>query len=65
MPVGKDMDGKVLTEALDKKLLKKRPVSSIPSYEDELRVKKLKRDRKLDEKQLEEFRALGYIEDKK
>jgi hypothetical protein len=25
----------------------------------------LKRDRKLDEKQMEEFRALGYIKDKK
>jgi arylsulfatase A-like enzyme len=65
MPVGEDMDGKVLTEALDKRLLKKRPVRTIPSYEDEMRVKQLKRDRKLDEKQLEEFRALGYIEDKK
>jgi len=65
MPVGQDMDGKVLTEAMDKRLLKKRPVRTIPSYEDEMRVKKLKRDRKLDEKQLEEFRALGYIKDKK
>jgi hypothetical protein len=65
MPVVKDMDGKVLIEALDKQLLKKRPVRSIPSYEDEMRVKQLKRDRKLDEKQLEEFRALGYIKDEK
>ena len=65
MPVGKDMDGKVLTEALSPKLLKKRPVRTIPSYEDEMEVKQLKRDRKLDEKQLEEFRALGYIKDKK
>jgi len=65
MPVGKDMDGKVLTELLDGKLLKRRPVRTIPSYEDETQVKQLKRNKKLDEKQLEEFRALGYIEDKK
>ena len=62
MPVAEDMDGKVLTEVFDKKWLKKRPVRAIPSYEDEGRLQQLKRNQKLDEKQLEEFRALGYIE---
>ncbi|MBN1223232.1 MAG: alkaline phosphatase family protein [Candidatus Aminicenantes bacterium] len=61
MPTGEDMDGKVLTEVFDKKFLKKSPVRFIASYEDEGRVQQLKRSRQLDEKQLEEFRALGYI----
>jgi len=61
MPVAKDMDGKVMTEALNEKLLRKRPVRYIESYENESHETKVIRNKKLDEKVLEEFRALGYI----
>jgi len=62
MPVAKDMDGKVITEALDEKLLQKRPVRYIESYENESHETKVIRNKKIDEKVLEKFRALGYIE---
>jgi len=62
LPVGKDMDGKVLEEVFDDKFLKNRPVRHIESYEDEAEIKKeIKKDKALDKKTLEELRALGYI----
>lgn len=61
LPIAKDMDGKVLTEVFQKKFLKKRPIRYIDSYEEETQLKEVNRDRKLDERALEELRALGYI----
>lgn len=62
LPVGKDMDGKVLGEVFDRNTLKKQPIRYIDSYEGEFRIKKEgKKDKALDKKTLEELRALGYI----
>lgn len=61
LPVAKDMDGKVLTEVFEKKILKERPVRYIESYEGETRIERGQKDRELDKKTLEELRALGYI----
>jgi predicted AlkP superfamily phosphohydrolase/phosphomutase len=61
LPIAKDMDGKVLTEVFQKKFLKKRPIRYIDSYEEKTQLKEVKRERKLDERALEELRALGYI----
>ena len=63
LPVAKDMDGKVLIEALDKMLTSKRKIRWIESYESDIQVESIKRRRneKLDQKILEELRSLGYI----
>ncbi|MFQ6082102.1 MAG: alkaline phosphatase family protein [Candidatus Aminicenantia bacterium] len=61
LPVAKDMDGKVLTEVFEEGFLKKRPIRYIESYEGEVGVKEEERKKVLDEKLLEELRALGYI----
>jgi len=61
LPIGKDMDGKVLKEVFNDNFLKKRPVRFIETYEGEFEVEKGKRDKSLDKKTLEELRALGYI----
>jgi predicted AlkP superfamily phosphohydrolase/phosphomutase len=61
LPIGKDIDGKVLEEAFDEKFLKKQPIRYIDSYEGEVKIKKGEGDKILDQKTLEELRALGYI----
>lgn len=61
LPVAEDMDGKVLTEVFEEKILKERPVRYIESYEGEPRIERGQRDKELDKKTLEELRALGYI----
>jgi len=62
LPVGKDMDGKVLKEAFNENIFKKQPIRYIDSYEGEIEIKKEgKKDKALDKKTLEELRALGYI----
>lgn len=61
LPIGKDIDGKVLEEAFSEKFLKKQPIRYIDSYEGEVKTKKGERDKILDQKTLEELRALGYI----
>jgi len=61
LPIGKDMDGKVLEEVFDEKFLKKQPIRYIDTYEGEVKIEKGKRDKGLDKMTLEELRALGYI----
>ena len=55
------MDGKVLTEVFEKKILEERPVRYIDSYEGATHIERGQKDRELDKKTLEELRALGYI----
>jgi predicted AlkP superfamily phosphohydrolase/phosphomutase len=61
LPVAKDMDGKVLTEVFEEKILNERPIRYIESYEGETPIERGQKDRELDKKTLEELRALGYI----
>ena len=61
LPVARDMDGKVLTNVFEKKVLEERPIRYIESYEGEARIERGQKDSELDKKTLEELRALGYI----
>jgi predicted AlkP superfamily phosphohydrolase/phosphomutase len=61
LPVGEDMDGKVLTEAFDEGFVRKNPIKRVATYEGKTPAEKVTRDRTLDRRLLEELRALGYI----
>lgn len=62
LPVGRDMDGKVMLEAFDPAFVHSRPVKFIGTYEDgKPRGKAQPRNKEVDKKTLEEFKALGYI----
>jgi hypothetical protein len=59
-PVGKDMDGRVLAEALRPELLAHRPVDYLPSYDDMPRQARLQ-DSSIDDETYQDLRALGYV----
>jgi predicted AlkP superfamily phosphohydrolase/phosphomutase len=59
-PVGKDMDGRVLAEALRPDLLAARPVDYLPSYDDMPRQARLQ-DSSIEDEAYEDLRALGYV----
>ena len=61
LPIGKDMDGKVLKEIFEEDFLKKRMVKYIDSYEGKIEFRDFKRNKILDKKLIEELKALGYI----
>jgi len=52
LPVARDMDGNMFTEVFDKKILDERLIRYIKSCEEEGRIKRGPRDKKLDEKTL-------------
>ena len=60
LPVGRDMDGRVLTEAISTELLWRRPVAWIPSHDEGTRAGS-ERESPVDEDVLRELRALGYV----
>ncbi len=60
LPVGRDMDGRVLTEAFSEELRRGRPVAFIPSHDDGSRTA-ADRVSPVDEEVLEELRSLGYV----
>jgi hypothetical protein len=60
LPVGRDMDGRVLTEALSGELLSRRPVAWIQSHDDGTRAGS-DRESPVDEDVLRELRSLGYV----
>ena len=57
LPVARDMDGKVILSALEKK----RKVRYIQTYETKTSKQKLKKERKSDKKVIEDLKSLGYI----
>ena len=60
LPVAKDMDGRILTEALDQKFLMERPARYVDTYEDSVRTDQ--KPDEIDHKKLEErLRSLGYL----
>jgi arylsulfatase A-like enzyme len=63
LPVGRDMDGRVLTEGFDRRLLLEKPIAYIDSYDRLLRGQSqtVVVDQKLEEQDTEELKALGYI----
>ncbi|MCK4915439.1 MAG: hypothetical protein KAS89_04670, partial [Candidatus Eisenbacteria sp.] len=66
LPVAEDMDGSVLTEAIDRDFLRAHPVRTIETYELELEPTDAA-DREpiespIDDEVRERLRALGYIE---
>jgi len=67
MPVADDMDGRVLTEAIDRSFLRANPVKMIDTYEDEDGDASGESDEEpiespLDDEVREQLRSLGYIE---
>ncbi len=63
LPIGRDMDGRPLLEDLDPTFVHSHPIEYVKTYEDGKRPQTLapKRDKEVDKKTLEEFKALGYI----
>jgi arylsulfatase A-like enzyme len=66
LPVADDMDGRVLTEAIDREFLRAHPVTTVETYEpaegesDELGTEPI--ESPIDDEVREQLRALGYIE---
>jgi predicted AlkP superfamily phosphohydrolase/phosphomutase len=60
LPVGRDMDGRVLTEAFSSGLLSNRPVAFIESHDEGTRAG-ADRESPVDEEVLRELRSLGYV----
>jgi len=61
LPVGRDMHGKVLVDAIDKEFLTKFPLEHINSYEPIVKREIVKFINWEDRKTVERFRALGYF----
>jgi predicted AlkP superfamily phosphohydrolase/phosphomutase len=65
LPVGQDMEGRVLTDALNPNFLRKHPVRFLPSYESSLkdlpRSRTQEADRRLDAELIKRLRSLGYL----
>jgi len=62
LPVGEDMDGRVLSEVITEERLAERPVSYIPSYEPALGRERGEVGSTMDDSIKEQLRSLGYIE---
>lgn len=65
LPVGLDMDGTVMTEAFDPAYLNKHPMAFINTYDNNSTIigsKKEMTSEQLDREELEELKALGYIQ---
>ena len=62
LPVGEDMDGRVLTEIIEEQHLAARPVSFIPSYEPAVGKERGEVGSTMDDSIREQLRSLGYIE---
>ncbi len=60
LAVGEDMEGKILTEALDPQWLSSHPIRTIDTYET-VRRKHKKIPRKVSEETLKRLKAVGYI----
>ena len=60
LPVGEDMDGRVLVKAISPQLLAERPVKWTPTHDAGTRGGKPRRS-PIDEEILEELQTLGYV----
>jgi len=67
LPVGKDMDGKVLTEAVRKDCLRYRPIKYIPSYDailsnNVIRQPETNNIENINENLIKKLKSLGYLQ---
>lgn len=64
LPVAKDMDGKVLTQAIEPSFLEKNPIRYIDSYDkkETIQIPKKEEITPYDKELLEKLKALGYIQ---
>jgi predicted AlkP superfamily pyrophosphatase or phosphodiesterase len=62
MPVGRDMDGRVLTDAVTTEFLKENPITYIDTYDAGLELEEIADEEPVSEELLTRLRALGYIE---
>jgi predicted AlkP superfamily phosphohydrolase/phosphomutase len=62
MPVGRDMDGRVLIEAILPEFLKKTPITYIDTYDTGLELSEVEDDEPISEELMTRLRDLGYIE---
>jgi predicted AlkP superfamily phosphohydrolase/phosphomutase len=62
MPVGRDMDGRVLTEAIDPTHLQETPLNYVDTYDTGLELGKAEEDEPMSEEVLKRLRDLGYID---
>lgn len=60
LPSARDMDGRIVTEALDPEFVAEHPPQYIQSYETERRISSITRS-SADEQVREQIRALGYV----
>lgn len=65
LPVAKDMDGKVIVDAIEPQILSKRPIEYISTFETKRykfqRILGLGSERSMDKTQMERLKALGYV----
>jgi hypothetical protein len=61
LPVGEDMDGRVIVEAFQDKFNKSRKIRFIPTYGAPSKSGDEKKPRELDKEVLEDLKSLGYI----
>jgi hypothetical protein len=67
LPVGEDMDGKVIGESIDEAYLASNPVTYIPTYDDRRVEKEYVGDKaqynekELNQKLRDDLKAVGYI----
>jgi hypothetical protein len=63
LPVGEDMDGKVLTDAFTPSFLASHPVTTVSTYETEVRLPKRSEGvESMSEETKERLRSLGYMQ---
>ena len=62
MPIGRDMDGRVLTEAFASEFLAQRPVTYVDTHDANLMQKDTEEEEPVSEELMDRLRALGYVE---
>jgi len=62
MPIGRDMDGRVLTEAIVPEFLAKNPPTHIDTYDADLEFNEVEDDEPIPEELMSRLRALGYVD---
>jgi hypothetical protein len=62
MPIGRDMDGSVLTEAIAPEFLEKMPLRYIDTYDTDLALGEVEDEEPVSEELMTRLRDLGYIE---
>jgi arylsulfatase A-like enzyme len=62
LPVGADMDGRVIRKAFRPEFLKHHPIRYVPTYDTNIKADHAPIESPMDDQILERLRALGYIE---